>query len=80
MLHDWEDPAVLHRNREPAHVPLAGYADAAAALAKRTSNIHSLDGQWRFFLAAKPDQAPPGFEHTDFDDRAWSSIPVPSTW
>ncbi len=40
----------------------------------------SLNGTWRFHLASSVAEAPDGFEREDFDDSAWSSIPVPSSW
>jgi hypothetical protein len=32
-IRDWENPRVFQRNREPAHVTLAPYADTVSALA-----------------------------------------------
>lgn len=78
--HDWEDPSVLHRHREPAHVPLRAYSDEAAARAGTSTNVVSLDGTWSFFLAPSPEAAPEGFESPNFAEAGWTTIPVPGTW
>ena len=39
-----------------------------------------LDGEWRFQLAPSLADAPTGIGDVDFDDSAWSTIPVPSSW
>ncbi len=79
-LPDWRTPSVIHRNREPAHVPLAGYPDAAAALTDATPWRRALDGTWRFLLVGTPEAAPERMHEPDFDDGAWCDIAVPSTW
>ena len=79
-LPDWEDPSVLQRNREPGHVPLRGYADAAGALADRSPHVQSLDGNWKFNLAPTVAAAPADFHQPQFNDAAWSTMPVPGTW
>lgn len=40
----------------------------------------SLNGDWSFSLAPRLADAPDGVEREDFDDSAWSTIPVPSSW
>ena len=86
MQHDWENPAVVGRNKEPAHVPLAPYGTAEAALARDVTQrdaspyVQSLNGDWRFFLAPNPAATPEGFQRAAFDDGAWGAIPVPSNW
>lgn len=77
---DWQDPAVLHRNREPSHVPLRSFVDQRQALAGQSPHVRSLDGDWKFLLVAMPSQVPAGFEQPSFDDSAWPTIPVPGTW
>ncbi|MBO0810438.1 MAG: DUF4981 domain-containing protein [Microlunatus sp.] len=40
----------------------------------------SLNGDWRFRLSTSLAAAPEGVEAEDFDDSAWETIPVPSSW
>ena len=80
ILPDWENPSVLHRNREPAHVPLRAYADESGALADATTHVKSLDGKWKFFLAPSVEAAPTEFHLSSFDDSQWPEIAVPGTW
>lgn len=81
--HDWENPLVTSRNREPMHMRRGVYADAEAA--RRGDRLASpfvqlLNGPWRFHLATAPDTVPEDFFKIDFDDRAWTLLPVPSNW
>ncbi|MHA6623870.1 glycoside hydrolase family 2 TIM barrel-domain containing protein [Pseudonocardia sichuanensis] len=40
----------------------------------------SLNGQWRFDLAATVAEAPAGFADPGFDDGGWAELPVPAHW
>ena len=83
MQHDWENARVIERNRQPAHVPLAAYPDAATARGgdrMASPNVQRLNGQWQFHLAGSPLEAPDGFAAEDFDASGWSAIDVPSNW
>jgi beta-galactosidase len=81
VLKDWENPAVMGRNREPPHVPLALYPDETLALEEGTSPyVRSLNGRWRFRWAPDPTSAPHGFQATGFDDVGWEEIQVPGNW
>lgn len=40
----------------------------------------SLDGLWRFRLLARPGDAPRRFAEPGYDDRSWSTMPVPGDW
>ena len=42
--------------------------------------VVSLDGVWRFAYAARPDLVPAAVELPDFDDSAWGTIAVPSSF
>lgn len=81
LLDDLSDPTLVGRGRQLAHAPWGAFADAEAALAGAPSPWRrSLDGAWRFHLAARPDQAPAGSEAATFDDARWAALPVPSNW
>ena len=83
---DWQNPAVLHINRELGHTTAIPFPDAAAALAadsverSRTSPFFRLlSGEWRFLYAAA-NALPEGFFEENVDLAAWSAMPVPSNW
>lgn len=40
----------------------------------------SLNGEWKFFYSDNPAGVPDNFFRTDFNDRRWAVIPVPSNW
>ena len=80
---DWENPQVVERNRQAAHVPLGAYPDARAALTcdRGTSPyVKLLNGRWKFKLVAKPDLVPEGFFLEGQDTSSWSDIAVPGNW
>jgi beta-galactosidase len=80
---DWENPAVVGRNKEPAHCTRLSYPDAASALVgtREASPFHvSLNGPWRFRWSPKPADRPVGFERPGYDVGGWDEIPVPSNW
>jgi len=77
---DWQDPQVVGRNKEPGHVPLVPYPDAATALAgapETTPYRQCLNGQWLYRWAPNPAAAPPRFYALDADLSGWERINVP---
>ncbi len=80
---DWENPAVLGRNKEPAHCTLHPFADERGALDGKWEDspwVLSLDGPWKFHWSPRPETGPQGFFEPGFDDSGWAPIPVPSDW
>ncbi len=80
---DWENPALLHRSRQPAHATSIPYADAGTALAgERGASpfFRLLNGQWQFQYLPSPEDVPPGFFEEAFDASQWDTLPVPSSW
>ena len=87
---EWQDPTVSGRNREPAHATMLPYATVEQALTGtreaspfyRSLNTGSpgtgASGRWKFHYVAKPADRPRDFHRSDFDDRGWVEIPVPS--
>jgi beta-galactosidase/beta-glucuronidase len=82
-LPEWQNPAVLQRNREPAHVTLVPYADAESALAgERAASpyFRLLNGAWRFHYVSRPEDVPAGFEAEGHADDDWLTLLVPGNW
>lgn len=82
-LNDWENPQVLGRNKEPAHVTLTPYADEQTALTgdrAASPYFQLLNGDWKFHWAPNPDSAPADFYREDYDVSDWDTLPVPSNW
>ncbi|MFD7401819.1 glycoside hydrolase family 2 TIM barrel-domain containing protein [Streptomyces sp. NPDC059866] len=74
---------VFRLGTEPPHTTLMPYADVEQALAAdrtRSPYRQSLDGQWKFAYADRPDERDPDFHRTDVDDSDWDTVPVPSVW
>lgn len=83
QLADWQNPGVIHRNREPARSLLIPYADDATAIAgdrTRSPWHQSLNGEWLFHYAESVALIPTDATDPDADDSGWDTIPVPSVW
>ena len=79
----WEDPLVSMRHVEPPRATFVPYATVEQALSverRQSPFIVSLNGTWRFHWSSTPEAAPAQFHDPGFDDRAWSTIAVPSNW
>lgn len=65
-----EDETVIGINKLPArgHIRAGSIAEI------------SLDGEWSFHWAQRPELRPENFYKEDYDVSGWATIPVPSTW
>jgi len=82
-INDWEDPALQHRNREPAHATLLPYSDRPSALSgERESSplLQLLNGQWQFKYLPSLRDLPEGFERPDDAAEGWDNVTVPGCW
>lgn len=79
---DWEDPAILQRNRLPAHATLVPFADEATALIGErglTPYFRLLSGEWDFRWCANPAELPEGW-NAPAAVVGWDRLRVPSNW
>ncbi len=70
-------------NQVEAHtvcIPYANNIDTLKGYRWQNENVFSLNGKWRFFFANTPDEAPTDFFISNFNDKKWSEITVPSNW
>lgn len=82
-INDWENPAVVGRNKEPAHCTYLPFSDIKTALknaANRSPFFKSLNGTWKFSWVKKPADRPVDFYKECYDVNQWDDIPVPSNW
>ena len=79
-------PALLEINRLPAAATMQAFPTIDAALAAKAGDLAvtpwrlSLDGEWRFLLAARPEDAPSDWTAPDADLSGWRAIRVPGVW
>jgi len=77
----WTHPETVQIGRLPARASLTPYPDAESARAGGASPmVLSLNGDWRFMLAPRPEAIAEDFAQPGFDDATWFSLPVPSNW
>jgi beta-galactosidase len=75
---DWENPAVVARNKLPAsatHFPFESRAAALKGEMRASERYLSLDGAWHFAFSPSADTLPQGFERPDYDVSRWRTIP-----
>ncbi len=80
---DWENPAVVGRNKEPARCFFIPYDTVEAALKNdpaKSPFYKSLNGAWKFKWVRKPADRPHFFYKPNFDVSGWDDIEVPSNW
>ena len=80
---EWDDPKINEVNRLPMHANFFPYENrdkAESADKTESSNFLSLDGNWKFNWVSSRSQRPVDFYRTDFNDSAWSLMPVPGNW
>ncbi|OAM89901.1 hypothetical protein AW736_11335 [Termitidicoccus mucosus] len=78
---EWVDETRVSEGLEEPHATMMVFPDVASAkgLDRVLSPFfRSLNGEWRFFWAANPSARAEGFWNPDYDDSAWTTIPVPS--
>ncbi|WP_340644822.1 glycoside hydrolase family 2 TIM barrel-domain containing protein [Phenylobacterium sp.] len=77
----WVHPETVSVGRLPARASFTPYGDGESALARGPSPfVRSLNGDWKFTLADRPEAIPADFVARSFDDTAWGQLPVPSNW
>ncbi|MES2724233.1 MAG: glycoside hydrolase family 2 TIM barrel-domain containing protein [Pseudomonadota bacterium] len=77
----WVHPETVSVGRLLARASFTPYGDAQSARARGPSPfVRSLNGDWKFALVDRPEAIPADFAARDFDDAAWSALPVPSNW
>ena len=76
----WEDPTVSGINRDPSRATTYSYSSIQDALAgdRSRSRMISLNGEWDFYFATKPSDAPTDFYKSRVS--GWKKIEVPSNW
>lgn len=80
---EWDNPSIVHIGTEKPHATMMAYP--SAELARTGDRVKSpwfqlLNGAWKFHGALRPAERPVDFYRTDFNDAAWGTMPVPSSW
>lgn len=78
------DPSAFDIGREPMRASFIVSPKAEQAVAENDFRLspqyRSLEGEWKFLRAERPDAVPVGFAAIAFDDSAWGTMPVPGIW
>lgn len=87
---NWEDETLFQINRERRHATFAPYSSIADMRAddfykypwlySKSSEVMSLNGDWKFKLVSEPSLRPTDFYADNFDASSWDVIQVPSCW
>ena len=82
----WMAPEIIQTNRLPSRATAYPYPDARAARSnfrEKSSWFLSLNGDWDFHLAHKPEEVPTEFIQPNFTPAGhadWMKMPVPGNW
>ncbi len=79
----WVQPELAGLGRLPARATLYPFPDVetARSLDRELSPwFRSLNGDWRFRLAPRPEAIEADFPDLGLDDSGWGVLPVPSNW
>ncbi|EKX43730.1 hypothetical protein GUITHDRAFT_159769 [Guillardia theta CCMP2712] len=85
---EWEDPAVLSRNKEDPHAAFFAFESRRSAILgikEKSSRFLSLNGQWKFHWkphvnASDDERGESNFAAEDCKDDEWGEITVPGNW
>jgi len=80
---EWNDVSVIQVGTEKPHATMMVYPSVELARGgQRAASpwFQLLNGTWKFNGTLRPADRPIDFYRTDFDDSAWRTIPVPSSW
>ncbi|KAA2378598.1 DUF4981 domain-containing protein [Alistipes onderdonkii] len=80
---EWQDADINAVNRLPMRATKFAYESVATAAVgdkNASGRFLMLDGIWRFCWTRHADQRPADFFCTDYNDRTWSTMPVPGLW
>ncbi|HZY25168.1 MAG TPA: glycoside hydrolase family 2 TIM barrel-domain containing protein, partial [Bacteroidales bacterium] len=78
-----ENTSVFELNQEEGHVPIVPYISVDEALKndrQKAASFLSLNGTWKFHFSDIPEGTPSDFFETNFNDKKWDTIHVPSNW
>ncbi|MBP5572018.1 MAG: DUF4981 domain-containing protein [Bacteroidales bacterium] len=79
-FNEWKDPAVNEINRAPMHADFFAYENDEISSPEQSSNYLSINGTWKFKWVKDAHTRKTEFWKSDFDDSAWSDMPVPGMW
>jgi beta-galactosidase len=80
---EWDNPAIVHIGTEKPHATMMVYPSAELARTGERAKspwFQLLNGTWKFHGSLRPAERPVDFYRTDYNDSAWGTIPVPSSW
>jgi hypothetical protein len=74
---DWENPAVIERNKQAPRASFFAFESAALAhigIPDSSSRFMSLNGVWKFHYAPTPEERPVDFFESGYDASTWDDI------
>jgi beta-galactosidase len=80
---EWDNPSIVKVGTEKPHATMMVFPTlelAKTGQAERSPWYQSLNGTWKFQGSLRPADRPLGFYRPEFNDSAWRTIPVPSSW
>lgn len=87
---EWENETIFAINKEQGHATYVPYPSVESLksdknfdkpwLENSSSLYQTLNGKWKFNWVKQVSERPEKFYKSNFDDRNWKEITVPSCW
>lgn len=71
---------IFEENKLPPRATFFPFESASGSDMENSKRFMSLNGPWKFHWVKDPKNRPTTFQHMDFDDSDWDTIPVPANW
>ncbi|MCL6267740.1 glycoside hydrolase family 2 TIM barrel-domain containing protein [Flagellimonas myxillae] len=71
---------IFEENKLPPRASFFGMEALGIASKENSHRFIDLNGPWKFHFVKDPVDRPKSFQHVDYDDGDWGSIPVPANW
>ncbi len=78
-----KDHEIFGINKLPPHATIFPFSNGERSKAQVKSHspwFYDLNGEWKFHWVKNPKEKPANFETLDFNDKDWTTIPVPGNW
>ncbi|WP_035090149.1 glycoside hydrolase family 2 TIM barrel-domain containing protein [Aquimarina macrocephali] len=71
---------IFEENKLPPRATFFGFESKLVKQKEKSKRFLSLNGDWKFNWVKDPKQRPTTFQHTEYTDHDWDTIPVPANW
>ena len=71
---------IFEENKLAPRATFFAFENQKISKKENSKRFFNLNGDWNFHWVKDPKKRPTTFQHIDFDDSEWKTIPVPANW